>query len=45
MYRDDPYCAENVPSLVLWYITNASSSAGPLELVSGMHQLAVSSIT
>lgn len=28
MYRDDPYCAENVPSLVLWYIPNARSSTG-----------------
>lgn len=28
MYRDDPYCAENVPSLVLWYIPSAGSSAG-----------------
>lgn len=28
MYRDDPYRAENAPSLVLRYIPNASSSAG-----------------
>lgn len=28
MYRDDPYCAENASSLVLWYIPNARSSTG-----------------